>query len=847
MAFSPTNFFELTMFNSQILELFVFQYLFILLCLPRLGFCAETDTITRNLVLKDPDTISSRGNVFKLGFFSPDNTTKNRYVGVFYNVSESTVIWVANRDKPIPGSSGSITISRDGNIVLMNGESEIIWSSNVTTSSVDASAHLLSTGNLVLRDDSSGRTLWESFGHPSNTFLPTLRLIDNINTGNKVVLSSWKTPMDPEVGNFSTGLQALNIPQTFTWNGNRPYWRSGPWNGRILIGGQEMYSVYTSGITMVNYPPGTFSFGVPEGKSLMRVTLNSTGSLVETMWNDHTKNWDTTWSGPQHECDVYGTCGPFGSCNALSSPICSCLRGFEPKNSEEWGRGNWSGGCVWRKPLLCDRNINTSSGGKEDGFLRLSYMKVPDFAEQGPPRMIEECRSLCLLNCSCIAYAHDTTIGCMFWSQQLIDIQQFSNVGVDLYIRLASSELDGQKDKKLIIIIPVVAGLVAILICIFIYLLLIARRKGAKEKLDTKLYEAGQTYPSDSAGIVIKDDMDKVNLEEFPLFTFETLANSTDKFHDDNMLGKGGFGPVYKGKLADGKEIAVKRHSAASGQGMEEFMNEVDVISKLQHRNLVKLLGCCVEKEEKILVYEYMPNKSLDLFLFDPSHPSQKILDWKKRFNIIEGIGRGLLYLHRDSILKIIHRDLKPSNVLLDEDYNPKISDFGMARIFGGNKDQANTGRVVGTYGYMAPEYAMEGRFSEKSDVYSFGVLMLEIVSEKKNTNFHNHELSLSLLGCAWKLWNEDNGLAFIDQTIYKAEFQREMMRCIHIALLCVQEFPNNRPIISTVLAMLSREIVDLPSPEQPIFAEKWNRSHVTSSQMGVSINNVTLTMLGGR
>ncbi|CAA2968458.1 Serine threonine kinase [Olea europaea subsp. europaea] len=619
----------------------------------------------------------------------------------------SIASYISGRDKPIPGSSGSVTISRDGNIILTNGESEIVWSSNVTISSVNVSAHLLSTGNLVLRDDSSDRTLWESFGHPSDSLLPTLRLTDNINTGNKVILSSWKTPMDPEVGNFSNGLQALNIPQAFIWNGNHPYWRSGPWNGLIFIGVQEMYSTYAEGLTVVNYPPGTYSFSVPEGKSLTRVTLNSKGSLVQTMWNDHTQNWDITWLAPQHECDVYGTCGPFGSCNALSSPICSCLRGFEPNNSEEWGRGNWSGGCVRRKPLPCDRINNASGGGKEDGFLRLRFMKVPDFVGRGPFRMVEECRSLCSLNCSCIAYARDTNLGCIFWSQELIDVQQYSNVGEDLYIRLASSELDGHKDKKLITILPIVAGLVAILICIFIYWWLMARRKGAKGKVDAKLYEAGLTYPSDSAEIVLKHDMDKVNLEEFPLFTFETLANATDQFHDDNMLGKGGFGPVYKGRLADGKEIAVERLSAASGQGMEEFMNEVDVISKLQHRNLVKLLGCCVEKEEKVLVYEYMPNKSLDVFLFDTSHPLQKILDWKKRFSIIEGIGRGLLHLHRDSILKIIHRDLKPSNVLLDNDYNRKISDFGMARIFGGNQEQANTGRVVGTYGYMAPKYAM--------------------------------------------------------------------------------------------------------------------------------------------
>ncbi|PIM98255.1 Non-specific serine/threonine protein kinase [Handroanthus impetiginosus] len=218
------------------------------------------------------------------------------------------------------------------------------------------------------------------------------------------------------------------------------------------------------------------------------------------------------------------------------------------------------------------------------------------------------------------------------------------------------------------------------------------------------------------------------------------LANATYQFHDNNLIGKGGFGPVYKGKLTNGKEIAIKRLSASSGQGMEEFMNEVILISKLQHKNLVRLHGCCVEKEEKMLIYEYMPNKSLDVCLFDPTQPFRNILDWTKRFGIIKGIGRGLLYLHKDSRLKIIHRDLKPSNILLDEDWNPKISDFGMASIFGGNHDHANTARVMGTYGYMAPEYAMEGRFSEKSDVYSFGVLILEIVKGKKNAHYYNHE-----------------------------------------------------------------------------------------------------------
>ncbi|XP_012454408.2 cysteine-rich receptor-like protein kinase 10 isoform X1 [Gossypium raimondii] len=336
--------------------------------------------------------------------------------------------------------------------------------------------------------------------------------------------------------------------------------------------------------------------------------------------------------------------------------------------------------------------------------------------------------------------------------------------------------------------------------------------------------------------------------QEFPSIQLDVLHAATNHFSDENKLGQGGFGPVFKGTLANGKEIAVKRLSETSSQGLVEVKNEIMLIAKLQHRNLVRLLGCCLEKSEKLLVYEFMPNKSLDVFLFDSKLAAQ--LDWQKRFNIIKGIARGILYLHEDSSLKIIHRDLKASNVLLDHEMNPKISNFGMARIFE-DQNEANTNRVVGTYGYMAPEYAMEGLFSIKYDVFSFGVLLLEIISGKKNNGFHHLEHGESLLTFAWKLWSKGEGMELIDQVLVPSCVASEVLKCIHIGLLCVQEDPADRPTMSSVIFMLASDsTITLLCPSEPAFFVGRAIAKPTEpiSDDGVfSVNEVTISNFSPR
>ncbi|KAL3620649.1 G-type lectin S-receptor-like serine/threonine-protein kinase SD1-1 [Castilleja foliolosa] len=277
------------------------------------------------------------------------------------------------------------------------------------------------------------------------------------------------------------------------------------------------------------------------------------------------------------------------------------------------------------------------------------------------------------------------------------------------------------------------------------------------------------------------------------------------------------------GILEDGREIAVKCLSNASSQGVDELMNELTLIAELQHRNLVKLLGFCIEREENMLIYEFMPNNSLDLILYDQT--KSMLLNWRTRFNIINLIAKGLLYLHQDSRLRIIHRDLKSSNILLDADMNPKISDFGLARSFGGNETEAQTRRVVGTYGYMSPEYAIDGLFSVKSDVFSFGVLVLEIVSGKRNRGFHLEDHNLNLLGHAWTLYREGNSCKLVDESLGDSFDMNEAVRSIHVGLL----YPDDRPSMSTVVFMLGND-VELPQAKEPGF---FTRRDVSAIERG--------------
>ncbi|KAH0936451.1 hypothetical protein HID58_013568, partial [Brassica napus] len=845
--------------------------LFILLQLCRIVSCSTSTLITKNLTIRDGDSLISEGEIFELGFFSPKNSTL-RYVGIWFkNIEPRTIVWVANRETPLSDHNGALKIADDGNLVVVNGQNNTVWSTNVHPKLNNNVAVLLETGDLVLYSDSDRDTkYWESFNNPTDTFLPGMRVRVNPSMGENRAFIPWKSESDPSPGRYLMGIDPFGAIEIVIWEGETRKWRSGPWNSAIFTGVPDMFRVtnYIHGFKLSSPPDpdgSVFFTYVPSNKDdLLRFRIRFDGIVEQLMWNRDARNWTSLQVKPSKECEKYNRCGNYSVCNDskdFDSGKCSCIFGFEPAYRNQWNKGNFSGGCKRRVSLNCSQSLFAK---KEDGFRVLKGMKVPDFGSVVSINNSETCKDVCLRDCSCNAYEVVPGIGCMIWTRDLVDMEHFEYGGNNVNIRLAASEIGflksvfgllflcttGGKKEIWIISFSIVGAFMLGLCCLCIWVLW-KFRKNVKDifcnKEDNALLDIRKNRDYSVKSLSSLNEVlveDQVDTPDLPTFSFNSVASATGDFSEENKLGQGGFGTVYKGQFSGGREMAVKRLSGKSKQGLEEFKNEILLIAKLQHRNLVRLLGCCIENDEKILIYEYMPNNSLDRFLFDES--KRMSLEWRKRWDIIGGIARGLLYLHRDSRLKIIHRDLKASNILLDKEMKPKISDFGMARIFNYRQDQANTIRVVGTYGYMAPEYAMEGMFSEKSDVYSFGVLILEIVSGSKNVSFRGSE-HRSLIGYAWSLWSQGKTKELIDPTIKEVRDVNEAIRCIHVGMLCTQDSVIHRPNMGSVLLMLESQTSHLPRPRQPTFHSFLNFGEIVEGKEVATVNDITLTTVVGR
>ncbi|KAH9802969.1 Receptor-like serine/threonine-protein kinase SD1-7 [Citrus sinensis] len=772
----------------NLLHIYIFSSLIFLL---RMELSLAADTITPETFIRDGEKLVSSSQRFELGFFSPRNS-KNRYLGVWYKKIPDTVVWVANRNSPIFNPNTALTFSNNGNLVLLSQRNGIIWSSNMSRKAENPIAQLLDTGNLVIRDNSSGHTtesyLWQSFDYPTDSLLEGMKLGWDLKNGLERYLSSWESTDDPSPGNFTFRLVIQVIPKLCAYNGSVEYTCTGPWNG-VAFGAAPTYTSFLYEQVLVQSKDEiSFWYESYNSPNIMILKVNPSGLIQRLIWNERSTAWDVLFSAPDGLCSDYGYCGANAICSADKTPNCECLNGFKLKSQDNQ---------TWPRKCESSHSSDCKSGGQ---FIKLDDIKAPALLEVSlnESMNLKQCEAECLKNCTCRAYTDSKLTGrdsgCLMWFGDLIDMRKTIRnfTGQSVYIRVPAPEPGKRKLlwTTTIVVLPVV------LLAVYVF----GRRR-------RKLKDKGAKNKSTESW--------------FPFFSLASITAATDNFCEENKLGEGGFGPVYKGKLLNGEEVAVKRLSSQSGQGLEEFKNEMMLIAKLQHRNLVRLFGCCIEQD-----------------------PTKKgLLCWGTRVRIIEGIAQGLLYLHQYSRLRVIHRDLKASNILLDKDMNPKISDFGMARMFGGDELQSNTKRIVGTYGYMSPEYALRGLFSIKSDVFSFGVLLLETLSSKKNTHFYNTD-SLTLLGHAWNLWNDGRTWELMDPISQNGASYPILKRYINVALLCVQEKAADRPAMSEVVSMLSNEFVNLPAPQQPAF------SCVNSTNMqsdAFSVNCVTHSVIDAR
>ncbi|GMG98642.1 hypothetical protein Nepgr_000482 [Nepenthes gracilis] len=751
--------------------------------------CHGDDTITSSHSLSGDQTIVSAGRIFELGFFQPGNSS-NYYIGIWYKqVSEQTIVWVANRDNPISDKQYSELRILNGNLVLTNGSKTPIWSTNSSsTTSKSAEAVLQDDGNLVLRDEHNS-TLWQSFDHPTHTWLPGSKLGIDKKTRTVQHLTAWKNTDDPAAGLFSLELDPNGTSQYYIlWNETEVYWTSGTWDAEHQIFSlvPEMRLNYIYNFSYVdNENESYFIYSVKDPSTISRFIMDVSGQIKQLTWLSDTQEWNLFWSQPRQQCEVYAYCGAFGICNQNSLPFCNCLRDFEPTSNSDWNLNDYSRGCARETPLNCG---NHTARKDKDCFLSYPNMRLPEQPLSVTAANSEECQSICLNNCSCTAYAYDGGGGCSIWIGDLLDMAQLSDgdvSGKTLYVRLAVSNFSSSSKKKMSIcgVIGVVAGVTMA----FCFRLFVWKYKWHKTTTTKRIEDS------------------------LIVFGYEDLQNATKNFSD--KLGEGGFGTVFKGTLPDSSVIAVKKLKSIS-QGEKQFQTEISTIGTIQHVNLVRLRGFCSDGRKKLLVYDYMPNGSLNNHLFHEK--DSEVLDWKTRYRIAVGTARGLAYLHEKYKDCIIHCDIKPENILLDAEFCAKITDFGLAKLVGQEFSRVLT-IMRGTRGYLAPEWISGVAITAKVDVYSYGMMLFELVSGHRNT-MQSNDGKVNFFP-NWVASEITKGgkdiLSILDDRLEGNGDGEEVRKICKVAWWCIQDDENHRLSMGQVVQILEG-VSDVSMPPIP-------------------------------
>ncbi|KAG6738103.1 hypothetical protein POTOM_059662 [Populus tomentosa] len=768
--------------------------------------------------------------------------------------------------RPPTSYDGAVLAVDDGNLKILKKNGDSFWSTGLESTSKPANglAKLLDSGNLVLCDSNTLSTtiLWQSFDHPTDTFLSGMKMSADLK------LTSRKSEVDPQEGNFTFQLDKEKN-QFVILNDFIKYWTSGESSDffsseRMPDGIAFFLSKFTRSVPN---SIGSKTTSSPSDYNNTRIRLDFKGELQ--YWNfDANTNWAKLWWEPRDNCSVFNACGNFGSCNLYNSFPCRCLPGFVPYSQENWRKGVFSDGCI-RSSAVC---------GKHDTFLSLKMMRVGQPDTSFVVEDEKQCRQKCLINtCQCQAYSfvkeevntrrgrQPGTNTCLIWMDDLNDIVELqpkakscepcginvipyplstgSDCGDPIYFSFNCDNSTGRLSFKthngtynVTTINPDTRTFVIqekdVDDCN-------ASTRGQIRKFNTSFpFKMNTSKPRcdtvegnfistvSSQGLLEID----IGWEPPPEPVCSSSSDCEDWPHSTcNVTGNGTARCLCNSNFWwDGMALNCVQGGSSRKKKLLSLIVGVTIASVIVLSSIFLYTSILMRKKAKRRESQQNTERNAAV-LYGTEKRVKNLIDAEEfneedkkgidtRFDIILGVARGLLYLHQDSRLRIIHRDMKTSNILLDAEMNPKISDFGLARMFEGKQTEGSTNRVVGTYGYMSPEYALDGLFSVKSDVFSFGVVVLEILSGKRNTGYFNSDEAQSLLAYAWRLWREDKALDLMDETLREICNTNEFLRCVNVALLCVQDDPSDRPTMSNAVVMLSSEAANLPVPKNPAF-----------------------------
>ncbi|EXB89237.1 Putative receptor protein kinase ZmPK1 [Morus notabilis] len=789
-----------------------FRILFLLLpLLFQAPFSSSTNTLLpgSSLSVKSAtsDVLVSPNGVFSAGFKA---VGENAFCfAIWFAISsDPTIVWMANRDQPVNGRGSKLSLTKNGNLVLLDAGRVTLWSTGTRNISA-VKLQLEDTGNLVLRTSEGGQsfTLWESFKSPTDTLLPQQKLTMDTD----VVSSKSQT-------NYSSGYYKLywdddNVLHLLCHGPDRQlssvYWPY-PWlkyfeNGRSTYNNSKTAVLNSFGV--FSSSDDLFVLASDYGEKLhRRLTLDPDGNLRLYSFDMKKSTWVVTWQAFPKPCDIHGTCGPNSFCTYHHSfgQRCSCIHGFKMANHRDWFYG-------------CEPEVKWNNSREIDGFFRVANAEFYGY-DRGffQNQTLKGCEEVCLnlTECKGFQFKFEDSVYKCYPKTQLLNGQRASNFNGDVYIRVPKAnlsfyekpgkeiELDcpsksvilttaykkPHENATLMVLVWVSVGLagmefvcVAVVLC-FLYL----TRNGKDEKAQGYMLAATR----------------------FQEFTYADLRKATRGFCEE--IGNGGGGTVFKGMLSDGRVAAIKRMREAH-QGEAEFLAELSIIGRLNHMNLIEMWGYCAEGKHRLLVYEYMEHGSLADNL-----SADHALDWEKRFAIAMGSSKGLAYLHDECLEWVLHCDVKPDNILLDSDYQAKVADFGLSKIQNrGEAHNSSFSRIRGTRGYMAPEWVYNLPITSKVDVYSYGIVVLELVTGRKPTGVQivigggggTAEHGRLVTWVREKVNGASTTEAWIEEIadpILEGNFDRnEMEVLVKVALQCVEEDKEARPTIRQVVEML--------------------------------------------